>query len=113
MAKTRKVDPIQILDSGGNIVNFHVTDGESTFKDLSIVNYKIPVGKRETASGFHICPLVAGTITGRLKGQTGTESYTVYPERTSLYIGSYMEENWDEIYASGTDVTKAMIAWNF
>lgn len=106
--KQRVHSPIQLKDGGGNTVDFHISDGESTAKNLSSA-YTPPEYVRE--KGFFICPLVSGSLVVRLIGQDPGDSFAIPAARISANIGLWMEEKCAEVI-SGT-VSSALIGWSY
>ncbi len=101
--------PTQLRDGGGHIIDFHISDGESTTIDIS-KGYKqdSDLVKR----GFFICPLTTGIIKVKLLGQLDTtRTLTIPVVRVDKMIGLWMEEKCVEIVA-GTTVTEALIGWS-
>ena len=111
MQSNRRVDPVQILDDAGNIMFSHITNVVS-IADLSTVGYKLPNTHKAYSTGFKVCPLEAGDISGRLIGQGVGESYLMPTIRTTKIIGSWSEEVWAEIYIANTDVNAILIGFN-
>ena len=111
LAKERRAyPPAQMKDAGGETISFHPNESESTEINLS-TGYK-PKSKQALATGFWICPLVDGTINVRLLHQKDTtRSLPIPSERVFPMIGQWMEERCIEVLASGTTVTRALIAW--
>jgi len=107
--KRRSWPPAQIKDSGGNSIDFHIRESETTEVDIS-AGY---IAKENAlTNGFFICPLVTGTIEVRLINQVDTtRSLPIPSERIDVMIGQWMEEKVVEIVASGTTVTRALIGW--
>jgi hypothetical protein len=111
MLPNRRVDPVQILDDAGNIMFSHITNVVS-IANLSTVGYKLPNTQKNYSTGFKVCPLEAGTITGRLVGQGVGEYYTMPTVRTTKIIGSWSEEVWAEIITTDTTVDAVLIGFN-
>ena len=111
MNPNRRVDPVQILDDAGNIMFSHITNVVS-IADLSTKGYKPLSTHKSYSTGFKVCPLEAGDISGILVGQGVGESYTMPTIRTTKIIGSWSEEVWSEIYIANTDVDAVLIGFN-
>lgn len=103
--------PSQIVrDGGGNIVDFQITNGESTPQDISS-GYE---PKAEIVDkGFYICPLESGDIVVQLLGQEDGETFTIPTARVDVYVGSWMEEKIKRIISAGTTVTSCLIGWSY
>lgn len=107
--KRRAFPPVQIKDSGGNSIDFHIRESEIAEVDIS-AGY-VAKGNALT-NGFFICPLVTGNINVRLINQIDTtRSLPIPSERVDVMIGKWMEEKVVEIVANGTTVTRALIGW--
>lgn len=110
-SEKRKIHPkSQNVDSGGNIIDFHISDAEPL-----LVNIKNGYKAKGIAmkNGFFICPLEAGSIQVKLLGQRdNSQTLTIPTERVDVMVGQWMEEKCVEIIASGTSVTKALIGWS-
>ncbi len=107
--KRRSWPPVQIKDSGGNSIDFHIRESEVAEVDIS-AGY-VAKGNALT-NGFFICPLVTGTINVKLINQVDTtRSLPIPSERVDVMIGKWMEEKCVKIVASGTTVTRALIGW--
>lgn len=104
--KQRIHSPNQPKDSGGNTMDFHISDGENTVQDLTS-GYIPPTKIR----GFFICPLVSGTMTVRLLGQAYPEQFVIPTARVDAMVGFWMEEKISEIISS--DITEALIGWAY
>lgn len=101
---------VSLRDSGGITINFHPTESEIT--EINISNGYVPESERAIKNGFWICPLEDGTINVRLLHQKDTSrSLPIPSERVLPMVGQWMEEKCVEVLASGTTVTRALIAW--
>lgn len=108
--KRRTHPKSQNVDSGGNILDFHISDSESTLIDISTGYTAQGIVMK---NGFFICPLEAGVIKIKLLGQKNTtRTLTIPTERIEAMVGQWMEEKVVEIIANGTTVTKALIGWS-
>lgn len=107
VVKQKSYPSQQLRDSGGNVVDFQITDGATI--NPSTGGYTPPANK--ALSGFNICPLTAGVIVVRLKGQAATETFTIPEARISAMEGLWMEEKVAEIIAAGTTVTSCLVGW--
>ena len=109
--KKRSYPPVNTKDAGGHTISFHPNESEITEIDIS-AGYT-PKSKQAIENGFWICPLEDGTINVRLLNQKDTtRSLPIPSERVLPFVGSWMEEKCVQIVASGTTVTRALIAWN-
>jgi len=111
MSDKRKTHPkSQNVDSGGNILDFHISDSELVA--INISNGYIAKGIAIN-NGFFICPLTTGIIKLKLLGQKGTtRTLTIPAARIDVMIGQWMEEKCVEIIKDGTTVTSALIGWS-